>query len=349
MGSKAQEDPDLRRYDRFDMERVIEGTPDQLEFALSDGDFPEIRRADYDHVVLVGMGGSALPYDVLIDAFAGDWPVPVTVVRSYDLPRRPDDRTLVIACSFSGTTEETLAAVEPLPSNAPNVVAVTAGGRLSELATGRGYPLARIPREREPDSFQPRCATGYFVGYLARILEGAGVLEKPTAELKRLVEFLRTLDVRSDAEQLASWLGERIPLIYTDQRFARSIARIVKIKLNENAKRPAFYNCLPEANHNEMIGYSRPIGRFGFLYLRDPDSKPRIHRRFDVTRRIFERYDHIELREWSLPGSSAVEKIFSGITFGDWFSYSLALLDGQDPTPVALVEEFKKLMDEPSG
>jgi glucose/mannose-6-phosphate isomerase len=135
-------------------------------------------------------------------------------------------------------------------------------------------------------------------------------------------------------------------VFYTDAKYERSIARIAKIKVNENAKRPAFFNCLPEANHNEMIGFSRPLGRFACLYLHDPASHPRVPVRFEAMRTVFgdRRIDHVEFSKWTIPGTSPAEKVFAGITFADWMSYTLALLDGQDPTPVGLVEDFKKVL-----
>ena len=122
------------------------------------------------------------------------------------------------------------------------------------------------------------------------------------------------------------------------------MARITKIKINENSKRLAFYNALPEANHNEMVGYTRPVGSFAFLYVQDPSSHPRINRRFDIMRKMFSsaEYDHVDFESWTMRGETPLEKIFSALAFGDWLSYSLALLDGVDPTPVDIIENFKR-------
>ena len=164
---------DFRRlaetFDRHSMAEVIEGTPDQIEFALSDPAFPEIPKAAIERVILAGMGGSALPGNVLADAF--EFSVPFEVCRQYSFPSGIDESTLLIACSFSGNTEETVEALQAIPSDSrATIVVVTAGGKLLELAEERGYPVVRIPKEREVDGFQPRCATGYVMTYVARIL-----------------------------------------------------------------------------------------------------------------------------------------------------------------------------------
>lgn len=342
----------VKRHDKHDMAGIIARTPDQIDFALSDPDFPAIPSRPFERAVVVGMGGSALPVDVLNDAFEGIFCGPVTIWRRYVRPSDCDDRTLIVASSFSGTTEETLSAIYDLPSGAENVIVLTTGGQLAELANERGYPIIRIPKEREASGFQPRCATGYFVTYLARLLADVGLLkEDPRFMFEKLVRFLRRIDVRRDAERTARWIGDRIPVIYTDDHHERSVARIAKIKFNENAKRTAFFNALPESNHNEMIGFERRFGQFAFLYLRDPDTHPRVDLRFGVMRTLFDepRFGHIFLDDWEMQGETNLERVFSALTFADWCSYTVALLDGIDPTPVTLVEEFKKHLDERGG
>jgi glucose/mannose-6-phosphate isomerase len=335
------------KYDKFNMARVIETTAEQIAYALSAPDLPDLGGRSFERAVIAGMGGSALPVEVLQDAFSDQLRAPLRAWRHYGLPSWVDERTLVIASSLSGETEETLSAAESPQAEAATTIALTAGEDLAELARERGYPVVRIPVEREPDGFQPRSATGYMVTYMARILAAAGILEDPAPALKSLVAFLRALDVRSEAEEVAYWFGDRIPIFYTDATHESSVARIAKVKHNENSKRPAFFNCLPEANHNEMIGLERPFGEFACLYLRDPDSHSCVHLRFKAMREVFgkRKIDHIEFREWTMPGGNRLEKIFSGLMFADWSSYTLALLDGQDPTPVPLVQEFKQTLD----
>lgn len=334
-----------QRHDHFNMARVIHRLPEQIDVALRDS-LPALPKGPFDNVVVAGVGGSALPTDVLNDAFADQLRIPVRVWRHYGLPSSVSESTLVIACSFSGSTEETLSAIEDLPSLAPNVVVITAGGRLSELAKERRYPLILLPVQGEPKGFQPRSAFGYIVTYMARVLHAVGFLSDPVPMLERARGFLRETDVRPPADETALWLGDRIPVVYTDEIHHMSVARITKIKFNENSKRPAFFNAYPELNHNEMIGFNAKLGEFGVLYLHDPSSHPRVQQRFKVMERAFaeEGLQHVAFREWVMPGSSRIERVFSALMFADWCSYTLALLSGIDPTPVDLVEHFKQLL-----
>ena len=50
----------------------------------------------------------------------------------------------------------------------------------------------------------------------------------------------------------------------------------------------------------------------------------------------------IPVLDLELKGSSDLIKVFSTIYLGDWTSYFLALINNIDPTPVDIVEDFKK-------
>lgn len=342
------------RYDHDDMAKVLRGMPSQISFALEDPEFPAMPSGRFSKALVVGMGGSALPVDVLCDCFSAELSQRLSIQRHYAVPPDTGEDTLVIGSSFSGTTEETVAAIEGLPADAGNVVVIAADSgtdaperSLAKLARDRGYPWVKIPKDREPSGFQPRCATGYFVTYLARILAGTGLLTGAQEAFEDLVGFLDDLDIEQQAEDAARWVGDRIPVVYTDDRHGLAVARVVKIKFNENAKHAAFFNVLPEANHNEMIGFRQRLGdqEFGLLYLRDETSHPRIHERFEVMRSVFATEPSaaaLFFREWSMRGETALQRVFSALAFGDWCAYSLALLHGVNPTPVDLVEEFKR-------
>ena len=340
------------QYDHHNMAKVLRGMPGQIDFALEDPDFPALPSGRFSRALVVGMGGSALPVDLLCNCFEEQLRGRLSIQRQYSVPTDIGDDTLVIGSSFSGTTEETVSAIENLPADARNVVIIatdsgTATRSLATLARERAYPWVKIPKDREPAGFQPRCATGYFVTYLARVLAGVGLLNGSQEAFRGLVGFLADLDIEKDAEDTARWIGNRIPLVYTDDRHGLGVARVVKIKFNEHAKHAAFFNVLPEANHNEMIGFRQRLGdqEFALLYLRDETSHPRIHERFEVMRSVFAGESScaaLFFREWTMRGETALQRVFSAQAFGDWCAYSLALLHGIDPTPVDLVEDFKR-------
>ncbi len=335
----------VERLDRSDMARVIRGTGNQIEFALTDSAFPAIPSEGIDEVVVIGMGGSALPADILNDVLADRLPRPLEVVRHYHLPQPHSARRLLVFSSFSGNTEEVVEPLRALPADTPDVVIVTAGGELASIGEERSIPTIRIPAHREPEGFQPRCASGYIVTYLARLLEAVGHADVALDRFEELASFLGGLELAVEGERLAHELSGRIPLFYTDEIHALSVARIAKIKYNENAKRPAFFNALPEANHNEMIGLSGAHEELTIVYMRDPESHPRVHRRFEIVTQVLAN-SNMTFLDWEMPGSNRLERVFAALTLADWISYYAALLRGVDPTPVKLVEKFKRLLKE---
>ena len=334
-----------REWDRSDMARVIAGMGGQVEFALGDPKFPDIVPNGVEEVLVVGMGGSALPVDILNDVLMEQLPRPIGVCRHYHLPPAETDRRLLIFSSFSGNTEEVIEPLTSVPVEAHGVAIITAGGRLATIGKQRGYPTVLIPAAREPDGFQPRCASGYIVTYIARLIGATGFADVPFEKFRDLSHFLSGLELREEGRRLARALEGRIPIFYSDEGHALSLARTAKIKYNENAKRPAFFNALPEANHNEMIGLSGANEQLAVVYLRDPESHPRVHQRFDIMRQVLTAPNRSFL-EWEMPRGNRLERVFAALTLADWISYFSALAQGVDPTPVALVEEFKRLLTE---
>src|SRR5437667_170505 len=59
-------------------------------------------------IVVCGMGGSTLPAHIIKTVYAGNLAVPFEIVNGYHLPAYVGKDTLVIASSYSGTTEEAI-------------------------------------------------------------------------------------------------------------------------------------------------------------------------------------------------------------------------------------------------
>ena len=58
-----------------------------------------------------------------------------------------------------------------------------------------------------------------------------------------------------------------------------------KCEFNENAELPAFASVLPEADHNEIVGWeaARELGRFSYVSLEDAEAHPRNALRAELT------------------------------------------------------------------
>jgi glucose/mannose-6-phosphate isomerase len=295
-------------------------------------------------ITVTGMGGSALPSDLFNIVFVDALPHPLTVSRTYTLPKNSlGAKNLVIACSFSGNTEETIAAYQQAVASGNPTVVIAGGGKLIELAEKQGTPFVLL--KKESPNFQPRMGSGYFFGALTMIAVAAGWL--PETALEQILSDAKTLgsfDSQTLGQSLVSKLHNKIPCFYTPDHLML-LARVAKIKVNENAKVPAFWNYLPEANHNEMVGFSRADNNFLAVMLKDPGADPKSNLRFDIMAKVLKSTSDIDSVSIDLWGNTIFTKVFSTLMTIDWASYYLALEDNVDPTPVDMVEDFKRQIE----
>lgn len=327
--------------DHADMERVIRRSPEQFRAGLTAAQGLQVSGGPFTDVLVAGMGGSWMAGALVREAGLSN--VPIALHRGYGLPEVRSGTTLVVVSSFSGNTEETLSSYNAARANRLSLLGISAGGELKERCVTDGVPFVSIPAD--PPTMQPRSATGYQVGILTQILANLGLAaEGAVPALERLGPHLTAVmdATRKQGEALVQALKNATPIIYASSRF-RDVARIWKIKFNENAKTPAFWNVFPELNHNEMIGWTFAHGPFHVILLRDSEDHPRVVRRFEITRSLLQERG-IPATVVPLEGNSPVEKIFFVLLVGDWASYALALALGVDPSPVPMVEDLKKLL-----
>jgi len=293
----------------------------------------------FNNIVICGLGGSGLSSNLLL-TYLPEIKVPVYAHRSYGLPAQTNDKSLVICNSYSGNTEETISAYKEAVNKNFKVVAITTGGKLQELAKENDLPVAIIPK----DSVQPRFALGYQTAALLEILGNAGIIPNQSKALLNMAENLNPEKTEEQGKALAKKLIDKVPVVYTSARF-KAVARIWKIKFNENSKVMAFWNYFPELNHNEMVGLTNLKANFHFIIFSDKDMHPRNLERIelfaDLAKGKGSAVDIIEMQ-----GNNALEKMFDTIILGDWTTYYLALEYCQDPIPVKIVEEFKKRLAE---
>lgn len=296
-----------------------------------------------ENIIISSMGGSALSGDLISCAFEEKLKQQVAINRNYLTTQKLNERTLVIAISFSGNTEETLSTYKQAVDGGAQVVVVAAGGKLLELAAKDGKEFVKLIKE-SPD-FQPRMSTGYIFAILTSLLVKAGWLPfSVEAEVRDMAAKLSALNTEVQGKQLGESLFRTIPLIYASDMYW-PVARIAKIKLNENSKIPAFWNILPELNHNEMVGFSNTSDNYRIVILRDPGGNPKISQRMMATADILrQRPIGLKTTIWDMLGGTKLEKMFSTLMVWDFASYYLALKMGINPTPVKLVEDFKSLI-----
>lgn len=306
----------------------------------------DLSSEDFDHVVIVGMGGSAIGGDLLRTFVLDQAQIPVFVSRSYHLPAFVGPNSLVVASSYSGNTEETLSGLAQAQAREATILCLTSGGKVKRIASAHDYPCIEMP-----GGYQPRAALGYSLGALLQLAERLGLasLEEEWIEVDEVLPELAKRyaeESENKALELANDLYGRIPLIYSSEGFLEAVNLRWRGQMEENAKTLAFGNFLPEQNHNEIMGWERehPIHEMlAIVVLRDANDHPRVKRRFDVMQELLEGRGAV-WREVRSQGTRPLTRMLSLLHLGDWVSYYLALQNEVNPTPVKLISELKETL-----
>jgi len=341
----------FKQLDPEDMAGHINGLPDQLAASWQLGaslelpDWPGIR-----HVVVAGMGGSAIGADLLAAYAAPMLSAAFTVQRDYGLPAwAAGEETLVICSSHSGNTEETLSAFEAAQAQGCRILAVTTGGQLAERARQADAALWVFGHQG-----QPRTAVGYSFGLLLAAIYRLGLIPDPRDELEDAVAAMRAQqanflpevpDTRNPAKRMGGQFMGRWITIWGAGLMA-PVARRWKTQINEVSKAQAAFELLPEADHNALQAVMQPDEKFDAtmnIFLRAAHNHPRDELRAEHTRMAImlqgQNTDTITAQ-----GDSRLANIWTALHYGDYASYYLAMAYGVDPTPVPMLVDLKETM-----
>ena len=330
-----------------DMLSQIRSLGDQLRWA-AEVEPPHV--GTFSEVLYAGMGGSgiagdyaaaiALPTGTRVAVHKGYGPIPSWAIRV---------RPLLIAASYSGNTEETLDMVASAWESGLPVATVTTGGRLAELTAQHDWATITVPT-----GLQPRAAAGYMIGAVVRLLEGAKSLDDHRLAYLEAADLADAMATEGSAaweqaDEIASALAGRIPIIYGGGPVSSVVAQRWKTQINENAKVPAWYSSLPELDHNEIVGWEtmpeKTRESVGIVVLTDETDHDRVKRRITHTRELT-REAVPWVGEVGAKGGSRLARLISLTVVGDLVSWMLAERLGVDPTPVVTIEKLKKLLTE---
>ncbi len=327
------------------MAEVLAGFPTQCRAGLALAERVSVDGlAGFSRIVALGMGGSGIAGGLLGSLLT----VEVVSVRDYTLPPWIGEESLIVALSYSGNTEETLAAFAAARGRTRRLLAVTSGGELGRLCAKSGTPWIEIP-----PGYQPRAALGYLLfpllGLFARLGLGPD-LGEALAVLDGLACALAPGETENEAQKLARRLAGRVPLVYGAGPTA-PVAFRWKTQLNENAKQPAFWAELPELCHNEVVGWEltgRLLPQGTVIFLRSAHDHPRVGKRVEILQELLEARG-IPWLDVPGRGEGSAAQLLSLLYLGDWTSYYLALLNGVDPTPVPIIQELKQRLAQRRG
>jgi len=220
----------------------------------------------------------------------------ISTSRNYNLPKFVDDKTNIIASSYSGETEETISALSQAVWLSKNIIGITTGGKIRQISNENNIPLVSIP-----SGYQPRCAVGYsFFPMLKALLKTGLIGQEKLNDIGYEIEMTQnTIDVKAKqyselrdtnpAIQIAKKIFGSIPVIYSASDGMESVNTRWVRQIQENAKQLVFNGFLPEMNHNEINSFSYPDvlpKKVSLIFIKDEADNPRTHIRFNALKEI---------------------------------------------------------------
>ncbi len=350
----------IARQDPSGMFSLLARWPQQWQEAAErakDARLPEESQArgsgtgGFRHVVVSGMGGSAIGGDLLRSYLGDSLSVPLVVNRSYACPAFVGPDTLFVAVSYSGNTEETLSSLAEALRRGAEVAGVAGGGRLQEECQRAGKVVFPVP-----GGLPPRQALGYLLLPVLGLLESLGLAADQSSAIEETGEVLAELvdaygpDVpaaENPAKDLAISLHGKVPVIYGVEGRTDAVAVRWRGQIHENSKNWATSNVLPELDHNEVTGWRSlsAVTREAvwLIFLEDVEDGERMARRRELTRGLISPFVSGAVTVQSR-GRGRLARLLSLVLLGDFVSCYLAVLNRVDPFPVPLIEDLKKAL-----
>lgn len=297
-----------------------------------------------DGLLFAGMGFSGVVSALVKDACTRAIETPFSIVKHYQIPHHVTENWHCLAISYSGETEETLSVAEAASKRKVPVTTFATGGTITQFGDN----------VLQPEGYQPRAAFGYTWFSVLGFLEGSQILNE-TVPVNRCVEAVHEVDAscgpeipeaQNEAKQLARQLYEKIPQIYATPAFY-GVGLHFRGMLNENAKKIADVDLVPECNHNDLTGWGDDPNRqyFTALALSHANQNPQIAKRLEHMAERYtawnvpwhhKQFNHIETFQ-----EHVVEQA-RAIQFLDYVSFYAAILRGVDPSEIREIKGLKE-------
>ena len=311
------------------------------------------------NIVISGMGGSSYGARIVKSLYGANeqMKIPVEMANNYFLPGFVGPETLVILSSYSGTTEETLAAAKQAKIKGAKIMGLTCGGELADFLKSNNYPSYIINPEFNP-SRQPRIGVGYMVFGLLGLLANIKIISVGNADIQNIVNLLeKNNDLFSDSvptagnpvKKLAVKMYNKIP-VFIVADFLEGAAYALRNPFHETSKQFALFFTIPELNHHLLEGLAFPSTlpqNFIFILIRTNNYDKRNSLRLKLTGEIFQK-NNFQKEEIILRGFSPLSDTMELIQMGSWITFYLAMLNGVDPSKIPWVDYFKKELLESS-
>lgn len=320
------------------MKSLVEGFTKQLQEALEIANSAQISpKSNIQNIIITGLGGSGIGGTILSELIQDECPVPILVNKDYFLPDFTSSNSLVIVCSYSGNTEETISAMKQAISKKAQIVCVTSGGAIQQMAKENNFNCIIIPGGQPP-----RSCIGFALVQLIKIVQQLGFVK--TDLLNQINLSIKLLDtekdsIKSTATTIAQRLHNKIAVLYSLGTCEGTVVRF-RQQINENSKMLCWHHTLPEMNHNELVGWVEKNNSLAVVTFRTSFDFERTVKRYEICKPLFEEYSS-SVTDIFAKGNSKLEQFIYLINIGDWISCYLADLKHVDPVEVNIITKLK--------
>lgn len=322
------------------MKKHIENFPSYLQKGyeiVKDYDFSKFKKK-FSNVICVWMWGSGMASDLiksLIERSKNS--CPIEVVKDYQVPNRVSTQTLMIVCSYSGNTEETVTAMTDWLQKGAIMIAITSWWLLYNFACEHNETIIEMPKWIEP-----RAALPYSFAIQLAIAEKLGIIDVSVEDaIKQLESFSKNNmnNIQAEAKSLAKKIYNTIPIIYATPDF-QGVAIRFRQQLNENSRMLCRHHIIPEMNHNELLWRQEGNDKVKVIFLSDPDERPINKVRYELTKKVlWER--NVPCFDITMTWTNLAEKMLTTIYYIDRVSYYTALERKVNPDGMEIIEQLK--------
>lgn len=324
----------IKKYDNGNMLSLMREFPQHCELVIDIAKkYPLGANRKYENIFIQGMGGSGIGGAITRDLLKDSCKVPIIVSNSYELPAFVNEKTLAFFVSYSGNTEETIAAFKKAKRAHAEIICISSNGLLAKMCSN----CIKVP-----EGNLPRTMLAFLSLPPIIIIERLGLINGKLS-VEALPGFLRHELKAAEAlgKKLAKELYKKIPVLYASDSYGALVWR-VHGQLAENSGMFSHCNVLPEMNHNEIVGFRPFENKLAFLLFRSADENERVKTRFEFTKKVIGRKS--DVYEIRLKGRNNLERLFYGIMVGDFTSYYLALLNRKDPSENRNITALKEIL-----
>ncbi|HET8859039.1 bifunctional phosphoglucose/phosphomannose isomerase [Marivirga sp.] len=331
------------------MINLIKTFPEQLKEALEltkQINASDISKEEIQHIAISGMGGSGIGVHLVKSILEDYCKHPITLIQGYKLPLWVNDKTLFIACSYSGNTEETLLLLDLARKKTNQIFSVTTGGRLKDISDKYNFPQYNFSGAAEC----PRAGLAFPSVAILMLIQKLGFCSGIDVEEELQETFILLKDSQEDIQAIAKSLAIKMhgyfTLLYADQKFYPAVLRFQQ-QLAENSKQLSHAHVFPELNHNELVGWVFPkehIKKSKAIILRSDFDYAQNQKRMDISKSIIS--EKAEVIELNGQGSGFTQQLFYFIHLIDWISFYLAEENHIDPFPVESINFLKNKLAE---